>query len=189
MDETDAYERTADGIKRMFLDLVAEKRPGKRKDALDWLSSNGDPEVRKIGEIGLSISKVVTGEAQPGILDESLKNARTLPVTDYWQGFIETGGQVIVLRAMELPPSDDGRKELFRYGFDFINLVIADGFPISKTSVELLKRAKAEEADLAAKADGLIKRNGTFLPLPPPKSVKRPKPEGESKGKRARNAS
>lgn len=152
----DGYE-----AKELYYALIADLRPERRREAAERLGSSPDGSIKKLAAIGQEVAKVIHEGAAPETLDQIIKSLGTLPISDYWNGFAETTGQVLLLKAS----GEKGERgiALMEYGLRIIRMAQNAGFPLSDYSIELVKSVKKTEK-LAELAGNIVRLNSSYRP-------------------------
>ncbi|MBU0532599.1 hypothetical protein KKB44_03835 [Candidatus Micrarchaeota archaeon] len=147
----------------MFFTLIWHEGRVKRGEITAKLSSSDDPNVRELANIGNSIIKVLNGEEKSATLSDALKSFDRLPTTDYWHSFMETSGQVLISKGLRMKKGK--RSEFLKYGVAMVALAGSSSFPVSETTIDLLKKAKKADKSLAEAADRIIRQNPSLKPI------------------------
>jgi hypothetical protein len=151
-------------IKRLYFALITEARPEKREEAADKLSKSGNPDLMQLAVIGQKVFSVISDQAEPGALREVVGAIDTLPDADYWLGFAETTGQVVLLKALSMDEGSRSRSELLWYGLQIVSKSFGSGFPISPETRRLVNKAKDADPKTAERADAILRRDEMLSP-------------------------
>jgi len=173
----DGYE-----AKELYYALIADVRPERRQQAAERLSGSPDGHVKKLAAIGQDVARVVHESADPKILEQAIKTLNTLPITDFWNGFSETAGQTILMKAST--EKSKRATALREYGLKIIRMAQNAGFPLSDTSIGLVKKAKKEDERLRDVADDIVRLNASYSPEKEKLRLDKPPAKGKSRGKR-----
>jgi hypothetical protein len=149
-------------IKRLFFTILSDSRAAKQEEAAAILLAYSDERVDKLVVAGRTIRQAVDGKAGPDILKKVVVAFTELPETDYWHGFMETSGQVVLQKGLLM--SDDKALEKDRLGmvsqgFAMLRLALGPGFPLSEETMGLVQILKKSDARFAKDADEIIGRN------------------------------
>lgn len=151
-------------VARLYFVLMADGRAEKRNEAAARLHQLPWSDGRKLAAAGSQVARVLGGEADSKTLEGVYKTLCSLQITSYSARLIEATGQVLITKALELPPENKRRPELLGHGLKILGRAQNAGFPLSDYGVGLAKRAKEADPKNSALADEIIRRNSFLKP-------------------------
>lgn len=134
-----------DETRVMFFTLILYSGNIRGSEIVAKLASDENEHVKKLANIGQIIIGVIKGELKSAELAQVSKMFDDFPESDYWSGFIETSGQVLLTRALETAGQSQTKKDLIKNALELFSKVTIAGFGLNKTTIRLLKMVNDRE--------------------------------------------
>src|SRR5271157_5766232 len=97
--DSEVPEKQSEDIKVAFFSLISDSRAEKRQNAFHSLSSNQDPDVQKLADVGQIIWEVSAGNRQPESLGEVTKAFLDMNMSSFSAQIMEAAGQTLLASA------------------------------------------------------------------------------------------
>lgn len=149
-----------DDTRAMYFTLILYSGEVKGSEIIAKLSSDQNEHVKKLATIGQIIVGVMKGEKQTAELAQVSKMFDDFPATDYWTGFMETSGQVLLTRVLEMSGHNETKKELTKYALELFAKATSAGFSLNKTTVKLL--TMVSDREFMAQATLLVRQSSVL---------------------------
>ncbi|MFH0885015.1 MAG: hypothetical protein V1861_04855 [Candidatus Micrarchaeota archaeon] len=159
----DDIEKIRLEIPRLYMAVIADARPEKRQEALEILRVSGDREVAKLLTIGPQVFRIINNEEDPAVLENALTTFGLLATTDTGSSFARITGQVLLGKALNMQEGHR-RSEIIRYGLMILGIAQNVGIPLSKSTIQLIEKAKQLDEKHAGLAESILKQNAALMP-------------------------
>jgi hypothetical protein len=148
-------EETRLVIRELFYTIIADYRGGKRLEAKEALSAMGNDE-KALADAAWQISEAIYGNGNEAGIMSAASCFDMFPESGFWGRFSETGGQVLMDRAIRGNMPLERRKMLFENGLRLASKAGGAGFQLSKETLGLVSEGKGVFKESAQAADRLL---------------------------------
>ena len=158
----------------IYFSFIHDADEKSRSESERVLADSKDPYIKELYEAGKGIWKIVRHEdADPAALDSAVERMKRLPLLDYWKGFIEISGQVVIGKALSVGDKER-RRELLARGLKMLSVATFGAFPLSDYSRDMIRKARLAEPSLAENADAILMSIKGFEQWKPKERAVRP---------------
>lgn len=161
--DTEVPEKISEDLKVAFFSLISDSRAEKRQSAFQSLSSNPDPDVRKLAGLGQIIWEVSAGARPPESLGDVTKAFRDMTMSSFSAQIMEAAGQTLLASASIKEGAD--KITMLKSALGIISLSMSEGNPVSEQTIRLVRDARQAMPGYSL-IDFILTRNESLAPRP-----------------------